>query len=67
MRSQSAREKPKEVKEMIKSYKDLEVYQESYRLAVEIYKLTNSIFRRETYEIVSQIKKASMSKFWGKE
>ncbi|SRR5690554_4081375 len=46
---------------MIKSYKDFEVYQESYHLAIVMYKLTNKIFKRQTYEITSQIKRASMS------
>ena len=46
---------------MIKSYKDFEVYQEGYNLAIEMHKLTNKILKRETYEMTSQIKRASMS------
>ena len=46
---------------MIKSYEDLEVYQESYRLYIEIYKATISLPRYETYEMVNQLRRASLS------
>ena len=45
---------------MVKSYKDLEVYQESYRLSIELYQLITS-FSSEAYEIVKQLKRASIS------
>ena len=45
---------------MIKSYKDLEVYQESYRLAIETYQLVNRL-PAEAHELVKQLKRASMS------
>ena len=45
---------------MIKSYKDLEVYQEGYRLSIEVYKLTAHI-SPEAYELVKQIKRACIS------
>ena len=45
---------------MIKSYKDLGVYQEGYRLSIEVYKLTTNI-SPEAYELVKQIKRASIS------
>ena len=46
---------------MIKSYHDIEVYQESYRLTVMMHKKMNQIMNRRTYELVQQIKRASMS------
>ena len=45
---------------MIKSYKDLEVYQESYRLAIEIYQLVNNL-PVEAFELVKQLKRSSIS------
>ena len=47
-------------KKIIKSYKDLEVYQEGYRLAIGIYKEVNSL-PNETFELVKQTKRAAMS------
>lgn len=45
---------------MIASYKDLEVYQEGYRLAAEMYQLANK-FPPEAYEIARQLKRAILS------
>ncbi len=45
---------------MIRSYKDLEVYQESYRLAIGMYQLVNKL-PAEAFELVKQIKRSSMS------
>ena len=47
-------------KKIIKSYKDLEVYQEGYRLAIGIYKEVNSL-PNEAFELVKQTKRAAMS------
>jgi four helix bundle protein len=49
-----------EEKLMIKSYKDLEVYQESYRLAIEVYQLATRL-PADANELVKQIKRASIS------
>ncbi len=46
---------------MIKSYKDLEIYQTSYKLALNIHQLTQKFPKHETYEIGSQIRRASIS------
>jgi four helix bundle protein len=45
---------------MIRSYKDLEVYQDSYRLAIELYKQVNNL-PQEANELVKQTKRAVMS------
>ena len=45
---------------MIKTYKDLEVYQEGYRLAIGLYKLLTQL-PASAYELVKQTKKASIS------
>ena len=47
-------------KKIIKSYKDLEVYQEGYRLAIKIYKEVNSL-PNEAFELVKQTKRSAMS------
>jgi four helix bundle protein len=46
---------------MIKSYKDLIVWQKSFELAIEIYRLANLFPKTETYGLVSQIKKCAIS------
>ena len=51
MRSQKARER-----RAIKSYKDLEVYQEGYKLAIELYKDVNNL-PSEAYELIKQTKR----------
>jgi four helix bundle protein len=43
----------------MKSYRDLEVYQESKRLAVEIHKITLILPKFELYEEGSQIRRSS--------
>ena len=45
---------------MIKSYKDLEVYQESYKLSIELYKAVAEL-PVSAYELIKQIKRASIS------
>ena len=46
---------------MISSYKDLEVYQESYKLALEVHKMTQKYPEYERYEIGGQIRRAAIS------
>ena len=46
---------------MIRNYKDLEVYQISYKLALKIHQITQNFPKHETYEIGSQIRRASIS------
>ena len=42
-------------------YKQLEVYQKSYELALSIYRYTESLPKEEVYGITSQIRRASLS------
>lgn len=46
---------------MAKSYTDLEVYQESFRLFVEIHKLSHRLPKYELYEQGSQIRRSADS------
>ena len=46
---------------MIQSFKDLEVYQESYQLALEVYRLSHSYPQEERYGLTGQIRRASVS------
>ena len=50
-----------EVRRVIKSYRDLEVYQLSYKLALSIHKMTQTFPKEETYEISSQMRRAALS------
>lgn len=43
------------------SYKDLVVYQKAYRLALEVYKVTDSFPEAEKYGLVSQLRKCAVS------
>jgi four helix bundle protein len=45
----------------MKSYKDLEIYNESKRLAIEVHKLALTLPRFELYEEGSQIRRSSKS------
>ena len=55
MRSQKTGER-----KVIKSYQDLEVYQESYKLAILLYRQVNNL-SSEAYELVKQTKRSAMS------
>jgi four helix bundle protein len=44
-----------------KSFKDLIVWQKSYRLVLEIYKMTNDFPKTETYGLSQQIRRAAVS------
>ena len=46
---------------MIQNYEDLEVYQKSYTLAVEIYERSKEMPKEETYGLISQIRRAALS------
>ena len=46
---------------MISSYRDLEVYQNSYTLALQIHKMTQNYPDYERYEIGRQLRKAAFS------
>ena len=46
---------------MIKSYRDLEVWQKAMDLVVESYRLTNLFPKSETYGLASQIQRAAAS------
>ena len=46
---------------MLKNYKDLKVWQKSYQLCLDIYKITKSFPKEEKYGLTSQIRRASVS------
>ena len=46
---------------MLKNYKDLKVWQKSYQVCLEIYKITKDIPKQETYGLTSQIRRAAVS------
>lgn len=46
---------------MIKSVRDLNVYQLTYRLAMEIFEITKRFPKEETYSLTNQMRKSSRS------
>lgn len=46
---------------MLKNYKELKVWQKSYRLCLEIYKVTRDFPQEERYGLTSQIRRAAVS------
>lgn len=48
-------------KRTIKTYKDFNVYQQSYKLALEIFSLTRKFPKEEIYSLTSQICRSSRS------
>ena len=46
---------------MIKSYTDLDIYKESYKLSLEIYKMTAKYPKDEIFGLTSQIRRAAIS------
>jgi len=46
---------------MIRSYKDLIVYQKAYKLALEVYKVTDNYPNEEKYGLVSQMRRCAVS------
>jgi four helix bundle protein len=45
----------------IKTFKDLEVYEESFQLAMEVFKLTKDYPKEEQYSLTSQMRNAARS------
>lgn len=48
-------------KGVIKSYKDLNVYNQSYKVAMEIFNITKKFPREEVYSLTDQIRRSSRS------
>ena len=46
---------------MLKNYKELKVWQRSYQLCLEIYRITKGFPKEETYSLTSQIRRAAVS------
>jgi len=51
----------KDSSEMIKNYKELKVWQKSYRLCLEFYRVTKGFPKEELYGLTSQMRRAAMS------
>ena len=47
--------------EMLKNYKELKVWQKSYELCLDIYKITSKFPKEERYGLVSQMRRSSIS------
>jgi four helix bundle protein len=47
--------------EMLKNYKDLKVWKKSYKLSLEIYRITAKFPREEIYGLTSQIRRSVVS------
>jgi len=47
--------------EKIKSFTDLNAWKEAHKLVVMIYKITNSFPKEETYSLIDQMKRCSVS------
>ena len=48
-------------KKIVKTYKDLNVYQQSYQLAIQIFEITKSFPKEEMYSLTDQIRRSSRS------
>jgi four helix bundle protein len=46
---------------MLKNYKELKVWQRSYQLCLEVYKITKIFPKEETYGLTSQIRRSAVS------
>jgi four helix bundle protein len=46
---------------MLKNYKDLKVWQKSYKLCLEIYRITTKFPKEERYGLTSQIRRSVVS------
>jgi four helix bundle protein len=46
---------------MMKSYRDLEIFQIAYKLAIEVHSMTMSLPKYKLYEQVSQLRRSSKS------
>lgn len=47
--------------ELIKSHRDLRVYQKAFKSAMEIFKLTKHFPKEETYSLIDQFRRSSRS------
>ena len=45
---------------MIKDYKELKVWQKSYRLCLEVYRVTKGFPKEELYGLTSQMRRAAL-------
>lgn len=45
----------------MKSYRDLEIYNEAFRLALAVHKMTQELAKTEQYELGSQVRRAAQS------
>ena len=48
-------------KKTVKTYKDLNVFEQSYRLAMEIFEMTQKFPKEEIYSLTDQIRRSSRS------
>ena len=46
---------------MIKNYKELKVWQKSYRLCLKVYRVTKGFPKEELYGLTSQMRRAALS------
>ena len=46
---------------MLKNYKELKVWQKSYQLCLEVYRITKKFPKDEQYGLTSQIRRAAVS------
>ncbi len=46
---------------MLKNYKELKVWQKSYKLCLEIYRITAKFSKEEKYGLTSQIRRSVVS------
>ncbi len=53
--------KVKRQRSMLKNYKDLKVWQKSYKLCLEIYRITAKFPKEERYDLTSQIRRSVVS------
>lgn len=47
--------------EMLKNYEELKVWQKSYQLCLDVYKVTKSFPKEEKYGLTSQVRRAAVS------
>lgn len=45
----------------MKSYKDLEIYNEAFRLALAVHRMTQELAKTEQYELGSQVRRSAQS------
>ena len=51
----------KDSSEMLKNYRDLKVWQKSYRLCLDLYRITKKFSKEERFGLTSQIRRAAVS------